>query len=48
MGPLKYADRLGEEVVCGGGGEGDGSKKMKRMKHPEFQHEALVTGQYMA
>ena len=44
-GPLKWADKLGEETVCGGGGEGDGSKKMK---HSEFQHEAFVTGQYMA
>ena len=44
MGPLKYADRLGEEAVCGGG-EGDGSKKMK---HPEFQHEAFITGRYTA
>lgn len=48
MGLLKYAARLGEEGVCGGGGEGEGSKKMNKMKHPEFEHEALVAGQYMA
>lgn len=45
VGPLKYADRLGEEAVCGGGGQGEGSKKMK---HPEVHHEAFLTGQYTA
>lgn len=44
-GPLKWADKSGEEIVCGGGGKGDRSKEMK---HSEFQHEAFVTGRYMA
>ena len=48
MGPLKYAARLGEEGVSGGGGVEGGSKKMNKMKHPECEHKALVAGQYMA